>query len=83
LLWLKTENQDESTHKSMGETDEEVQDFSPSFDDDLDLEVNDIEIKEDDCVFIATVHLCQGTPAAYLPVTGQGCLNGCGSAKAG
>jgi hypothetical protein len=26
---------------------------------------------------------CQGTPAAYLPVTGQGRLNGCGSAKAG
>jgi hypothetical protein len=26
---------------------------------------------------------CQGTPAAYPPVTGQGCLNGCGSAKAG
>jgi hypothetical protein len=27
--------------------------------------------------------LCQGTPAAYLPVTGQGCLNRCGSAQAG
>jgi hypothetical protein len=26
---------------------------------------------------------CQETPAAYLPVTGQGHLNGCGSAKAG
>jgi hypothetical protein len=26
---------------------------------------------------------CQGTPAAYPPVTVQGCLNGCGSAKAG
>jgi hypothetical protein len=26
---------------------------------------------------------CQGTPAAYPPVTGQGRLNGCGSAKAG
>jgi hypothetical protein len=26
---------------------------------------------------------CQGTPAACQPVTGQGCLNGCGSAKAG
>jgi hypothetical protein len=26
---------------------------------------------------------CQGTPVAYLPVTGQGHLNGCGSAKAG
>jgi hypothetical protein len=27
--------------------------------------------------------ICQGTPAAYPPVTGQGCLNECGSAKAG
>jgi hypothetical protein len=27
--------------------------------------------------------LCQGTPASYPPVTGQGRLNGCGSAKAG
>jgi hypothetical protein len=26
---------------------------------------------------------CQGTPVAYPPVTGQGRLNGCGSAKAG
>jgi hypothetical protein len=26
---------------------------------------------------------CQGTLAAYLPVTGQGRINGCGSAKAG
>jgi hypothetical protein len=26
---------------------------------------------------------CQGTPAAYPPVTGQGRLNGCGLAKAG
>jgi hypothetical protein len=25
---------------------------------------------------------CQGTPAAYLPMTGQGRLNECGSAKA-
>jgi hypothetical protein len=29
------------------------------------------------------VPMCQGTPAAYPPVTGQGRLNGCGSAKAG
>jgi hypothetical protein len=26
---------------------------------------------------------CQGTSAAYPPVTGQGHLNGCGLAKAG
>jgi hypothetical protein len=26
---------------------------------------------------------CQGTPVAYPPVTGQGHLNRCGSAKAG
>jgi hypothetical protein len=32
---------------------------------------------------IVECHHCQGTPAAYPPVTGQGRLNGCGSAKAG
>jgi hypothetical protein len=32
---------------------------------------------------LTQAHECQGTLAAYLPVTGQGRLNGCGSAKAG
>jgi hypothetical protein len=33
--------------------------------------------------FVVGPSQCQGTPAAYPPVTGQGHLNGCGSAKAG
>jgi hypothetical protein len=51
------DNQDESTHKNMGETDEEVQDIGLAFDDNLDFNVNNIEIEEDDHVFMATVHL--------------------------
>jgi hypothetical protein len=128
------EDKDEYPHVNMDETDEEAQDTDPTFDDDLNSEVNDFTIEEDDCVFMAMVHLvdphhfvcasstvsrhlaevfaknsklkgfedivltslhayanvfsetafdCQGTLAAYPPVTGQGCLNGCGSAKAG
>jgi hypothetical protein len=33
--------------------------------------------------FFSSDPSCQGTPVAYPPVTGQGRLNGCGSAKAG
>jgi hypothetical protein len=47
---------DESTHKNTGEAEEEVQDLSPAFDDNLDLDVNDIKIKEDDCVFMTMVY---------------------------
>jgi hypothetical protein len=34
-----------------------VQDTCPAFDDNLDHDVNDIEIKEDDHIFMAMVHL--------------------------
>jgi hypothetical protein len=51
------DDQDKSTHKNMGETDEEVQDLGLAFDDNLDLDVDDIEIEEDDCIFMAIVHL--------------------------
>jgi hypothetical protein len=40
----------------MDETDEEVQDTGPAFDDDLNSEVVDFTIEEDDCVFMAMVH---------------------------
>jgi hypothetical protein len=170
---LAEEDEDESPHMDMDETDEEAQDMGLAFDDDLDSEVDDFTIEEDDRVFMAIVHLvnlhhfihassmvsrrlaeafaknsepngfedivlmalhsyadvfsetafdslperhkwdhtielerepspgfckvypmtlteqmeidtfCQGTPVAYPPVTGQGRLNGCGSAKAG
>jgi hypothetical protein len=38
------------------ETDEEVQDTGPAFDDDLDSEVDNFTIEEDDRVFMAMVH---------------------------
>jgi hypothetical protein len=37
-------------------TDEEVQDASPAFDDDLDSDVADVAIEEDDRVFMTMVH---------------------------
>jgi hypothetical protein len=42
---------------STGETDEEAQDLGLAFDDNLNLDVNDIEIEEDDQVFIPMVYL--------------------------
>jgi hypothetical protein len=50
------DDQDKSTHKNTGETDEEVQDLGPAFDNDLDLDVDDIEIKEDDHIVMVIVH---------------------------
>jgi hypothetical protein len=49
------EDKDKSTHRNMGETDEEVQDLGPAFDNDLDLDVDNIDIEEDDHVFIVMV----------------------------
>jgi hypothetical protein len=54
---LAEEDEDESPHMDTDETDEEVQDTGPAFDDDLDSEVDDFTIEEDDCVFMAMVHL--------------------------
>jgi hypothetical protein len=51
------DNQDESTQKNIGETDKEAQDPCPAFDNDLDLNVDNIEIEEDDCIFMVIVHL--------------------------
>jgi hypothetical protein len=51
------EDEDESPHVNTDETDEEVQDMCPAFDDDLDSEVDDFTIEEDDRVFMAMVHL--------------------------
>jgi hypothetical protein len=51
------EDEDEFPHVNMDENDEEVQDTCLAFDDDLDSEVNDFTIEEDDCIFMAMVHL--------------------------
>jgi hypothetical protein len=53
---MTEEDEDESPHMDMDETDEEAQDTSLVFDDDLDSDVIDIAIEEDDCVFMAMVH---------------------------
>jgi hypothetical protein len=50
------EDEDESPHVDANETDEEVQDTCPALDDNLDSDVDDIIIKEDDCVFMTMVH---------------------------
>jgi hypothetical protein len=53
---MTAEDEDESPHVNMEETDEEVQDLCPAFDDDLDSEVDDFAIEEDDCIFMTMVH---------------------------
>jgi hypothetical protein len=54
---MTEEDEDESPHMDTDKTDEEVQDASLAFDDDLDSEVNDFTIEEDDRVFTVVVHL--------------------------
>jgi hypothetical protein len=51
------EDKDESPHVNTDETDEEVQDTCPVFDDDLDSKVDNFLIEEGDCVFMVMVHL--------------------------
>jgi hypothetical protein len=50
------EDEDEFPHMDTDKTDEEAQDASLAFDDDLDSEVDDFTIEEDDRVFTAVVH---------------------------
>jgi hypothetical protein len=57
MLVENIDDQDESTHKNTGETNEEVQGIGPAFDDDLDCDVDNIKIKEDDHVLMVIVHL--------------------------
>jgi hypothetical protein len=53
---MAEEDEDESPHMGMDETDEESQDTGPALDDDLDSEVDDFIIEEDNHVFMAMVH---------------------------
>jgi hypothetical protein len=53
---MTAEDEDESPHVNMEETDEEAQDLGPAFDDDLDSEVDDFTIEEEDHVFMTMVH---------------------------
>jgi hypothetical protein len=50
------EDEDESPHVNVDETDEEAQDTCLALDNDLDSEVNDITIEEGDRVFMMMVH---------------------------
>jgi hypothetical protein len=54
---MAEEDEDESPHINIDETDEEAQDMGLAFDDDLDSEVDNVTIEEDDHVFVAMVHL--------------------------
>jgi hypothetical protein len=51
------EDEDESPHVNMDETDEEVQGIGPAFDDNLDSEVDNFTIEEDNHIFMVMVHL--------------------------
>jgi hypothetical protein len=51
------EDEDESPHVNVDETDEEAQDTCLALDDDFDSDVNDITIEEGDHVFMIMVHL--------------------------
>jgi hypothetical protein len=68
---LAEEDEDESPHMDTDETDKEVQDTGPAFDDDRDSEVNNFTIEEGDCVFMAMVHPVN--PGCCADVTTQLC----------
>jgi hypothetical protein len=71
---MTEEDEDESPHMDMDKTDEEVQDASPAFDDDLDSDVVDIAIEEDDHVFMAMVHPVDPHHFVRASSTVSGCL---------
>jgi hypothetical protein len=71
---MAEEDEDESPHMDMDETDEEVQDTGPAFDDDLDSEVDDFTIEKDDCVFMAMVHPVDPHHFVCASSTVSGCL---------
>jgi hypothetical protein len=71
---MAEEDEDESPHVNMDETDEEVQDICTAFDDDLDSEVNDFAIKEDDRVIMVMVHLVDHHHFVHASSTVSGCL---------
>jgi hypothetical protein len=68
------EDKDESPHVNTDKTDEEAQDTCPAFDDNLDSEVDDFTIEEDDCVFMAMVHLVDPQHFVRAPSMVSGCL---------
>jgi hypothetical protein len=59
------EDEDESPHVNVDETDEEAQDTCPALDDDHDSDVDDVTIEEGDRIFMMMVH----------PVNPQHCVH--------
>jgi hypothetical protein len=68
------EDKNESPHVNTDETDEEVQDMCPAFDNDLDSEVDDFIIEEDDHVFMMMVHPVNPHHFVCALSTVSGCL---------
>jgi hypothetical protein len=68
------EDEDESPHVDADETDEEAQDTGLALDDDLDNNIDDIIIKEDDCVFMTMVHPVDPRHFVRASSTVSGCL---------
>jgi hypothetical protein len=54
---MTEEDEDESPHVNTDKTDEEAQDTGLALDNNLDSEVDNFTIEEDDCIFMAMVHL--------------------------
>jgi hypothetical protein len=71
---MTAEDEDESPHMDMEETDEEVQDLGPAFDDDLDSEVDDFTIEEGGHVFMTMVHPVDPHHFVCASSTVSGCL---------
>jgi hypothetical protein len=71
---MAEEDEDESPHMDTDETDEQVQDIGPAFDDDLDSDVIDFTIEEDDCVFMMMVHPVDPHHFVHASSTVSGCL---------
>jgi hypothetical protein len=68
------EDEDESPHVNMDETDEGAQDACPAFDDDLDSDLDDITIEEGNRIFMAMVHLVDPHHFICALSTVSGCL---------
>jgi hypothetical protein len=68
------EDEDESPHVNVDETDEEAQDTCPALDNDLDSDVDDIAIEEGDCVFMMMVHPVDPHHFVHALITVSGCL---------
>jgi hypothetical protein len=71
---MAEEDEDESPHMDIDETDEEAQDTGLAFDDDLDSEVNDFTIEEDDRIFMVMVHLVDPHHFVHASSMVSGCL---------